>query len=66
MEISSPKHFSTHPIFISHSTKDDEFVKELRQQAIQSYLSYRRAGGENHNPGAELCALVADEVLGKV
>ncbi len=28
-----------------------------RDQAIQLYLAYRRAGGENHNPGGRLCAL---------
>jgi tetratricopeptide (TPR) repeat protein len=29
------------------------------QQAVQGYLAYRRAGGENHAPGAQLCALIA-------
>jgi tetratricopeptide (TPR) repeat protein len=28
---------------------------EARAQAIQLYLAYRRAGGENHNPGGRLC-----------
>jgi tetratricopeptide (TPR) repeat protein len=33
-----------------------------RQQAIQSYLAYRRDGGENQEPGAKLCALVAQAI----
>jgi hypothetical protein len=28
------------------------------EEAIQCYLDYRRAGGENQNPTAQLCALV--------
>jgi hypothetical protein len=62
------------PIFISHATKDDQFVTELRhtgnpqaaaqarQHAIQSYLAYRRAGGENQNPSAKLCVLVGQAI----
>ena len=29
---------------------------------MQSYLAYRHDGGENQNPGARLCALVAQAI----
>ena len=77
---------SSGPVFISHATSDDAFVRELRlvleallhnleqatgntpaaadawQQAVQCYLAYRRAGGENHAPGAQLCAQIAHDI----
>lgn len=31
---------------------------QARQQAIESYAAYRRAGGENRTPGAVLCGFV--------
>jgi tetratricopeptide (TPR) repeat protein len=31
---------------------------EARQKAVEAYLAYRRDGGENQNPGAQLCELV--------
>jgi tetratricopeptide (TPR) repeat protein len=31
---------------------------QARRQAIEKYLAYRRAGGENANPGSRLCAQV--------
>lgn len=33
-----------------------------RQQAIETYLAYRRAGGVSHNPAADLYSLVAQAV----
>ena len=33
-----------------------------RAEAIRTYLAYRRDGGENQNPGAQLCALVAQAI----
>ncbi|MCP4282861.1 MAG: tetratricopeptide repeat protein, partial [Gammaproteobacteria bacterium] len=33
-----------------------------RAEAIRAYLVYRRAGGENQNPGARFCALVAQAI----
>ena len=35
---------------------------EARRQAVQCYLDYRRAGGENQNPGAELYAMVRQAI----
>jgi tetratricopeptide (TPR) repeat protein len=33
-----------------------EAAAQVREQAIQLYLAYRRDGGENYNPGGRLCA----------
>ncbi len=35
-----------------------------RDDAVAAFLAYRRAGGENHEPGARLAALVAEAVTG--
>ena len=35
---------------------------EARQRAIESYLSYRRDGGQSGQPGAQACAAVADAI----
>ena len=35
---------------------------EAREQAIQAYLAYRRAGGENQTKGGQLAALVAQAI----
>ncbi|MGD0774121.1 MAG: tetratricopeptide repeat protein [Candidatus Solibacter sp.] len=34
-------------------------ARKARNQAMQAYLAYRRAGGESQTPGGQLCALVA-------
>ncbi|HEY3227755.1 MAG TPA: tetratricopeptide repeat protein, partial [Roseiflexaceae bacterium] len=47
---------------LERATGNPQAASQARQQAIQSYLAYRRAGGENQNPGAELCALVAEAI----
>jgi len=33
-----------------------------RQKAIETYLAYRKAGGESHEPAARLCAMVAQAI----
>ncbi|MEW6211487.1 MAG: tetratricopeptide repeat protein [Acidobacteriota bacterium] len=35
---------------------------DARQQAIQSYLAYRRDGGQSSQPGAQLCALAEQAI----
>jgi tetratricopeptide (TPR) repeat protein len=39
------------------ATCNSEAATEARQQAIQSYLSYRRDGGESQSTGAQWCAV---------
>jgi len=39
-----------------------EAAAEARRQAVQCYLDYRRAGGENQGPGAELYAMVRQAI----
>ena len=41
---------------------DSQAAAQARQQAVQTYLAYRRAGGESRLPGAQLCALVAQAI----
>ncbi len=41
------------------ATGNPAAAAEARGKAVEAYLAYRRAGGENRDPGAQLCALVA-------
>jgi tetratricopeptide (TPR) repeat protein len=43
---------------LEQATGHPQAVLEARQQAIQAFLAYRRAGGENQSPKAMLYALV--------
>lgn len=45
---------------ISQAVADLEIADQARYQAIQKYLAYRRAGGENTNPGVRLCVQIGD------
>ena len=45
---------------ISQAVADLEIADQARYQAIQKYLAYRRAGGENTNPGVRLCTQIGD------
>ena len=47
---------------LEQATVNPPAAAQARQQAIQSYLAYRRDGGENQNPGAKLCAQVAQAI----
>ena len=41
---------------------DPQAAAQARQQAVQTYLAYRRAGGESRQPGARLCAQIAQDI----
>lgn len=43
---------------LGQSAQNPDVADRARRQAMQKYLAYRRAGGENDNPGARLCAQV--------
>jgi len=43
---------------VGQSAQNLEVADQARQQAIQKYLAYRRAGGENSNPGIRLCTQI--------
>jgi tetratricopeptide (TPR) repeat protein len=43
---------------VGQSVQNVEVADQVRQQAIQKYLAYRRAGGENSNPGIRLCTQI--------
>jgi hypothetical protein len=46
----------------SQSVQNPDLADQARQQAIQKYLAYRRAGGENTNPGVRLCAQIGQAI----
>lgn len=41
---------------VGQAVEDQVVAEQARRQAIQKYLAYRRVGGANTNPGAQLCA----------
>ena len=43
---------------VGQTAQNPNVADQARQQAMQKYLAYRRAGGENDNPGARLCAQI--------
>ncbi len=43
---------------VGQAVQSPDVADQARQQAIQKYLAYRRAGGKNNNPGARLCAQI--------
>lgn len=43
---------------VGQNVQNPDIAEQARRQAIQKYLAYRKAGGENNNPGARLCAQV--------
>lgn len=43
---------------VGQEVPDSGVADRARQQAIEKYLAYRRAGGKNNNPGARLCARI--------
>lgn len=45
---------------VSQTVENTKVADLARQQAIQKYLAYRQAGGENTNPGTRLCAQIND------
>ena len=47
---------------LEQATGNASAAADAWQQAVQCYLAYRRAGGENHAPGARLCAQIAHAI----
>jgi len=47
---------------LEQATGNPQAAVQARRQAVQSYVAYRRAGGENQNPSAKLCAMVAQAI----
>ena len=47
---------------LEQATDDTQAAAQARAQAVVAYLAYRRDGGENQNPGARLCAMVAQAI----
>lgn len=47
---------------LEQATNHPEAAAQARRQAIESFLIYRRDGGENHEPGTQLCAEVAQVI----
>jgi tetratricopeptide (TPR) repeat protein len=47
---------------LEQSVGNAQAAMQARQQAIRCFMDYRLAGGENNNPGAKLCAIVAQAI----
>lgn len=47
---------------LEQATGNTPAATDAWQQTVQCYLAYRRAGGENHAPGARLCARIAHAI----
>jgi hypothetical protein len=47
---------------LEQSVGNTQAAAQARQQAIQGFVDYRVAGGENNNPGGRLCAIVAQAI----
>ncbi|MBI4552391.1 MAG: tetratricopeptide repeat protein, partial [Candidatus Latescibacteria bacterium] len=47
---------------LEQATGNPQAAEQARQQAMQSYLAYRRAGGESQQPGGKLCAQIAQAI----
>jgi hypothetical protein len=46
---------------IEHESGNEPAIRRARDQAIQAYLSYRRAGGASQTPVGEFCTLVLQD-----
>ncbi len=47
---------------LERAAGDAKAAAEARRKAVEAYLAYRRAGGENQNPGAKYCADTAHAI----
>jgi hypothetical protein len=47
---------------LEQATGDAEAATQARQRAFESYLAYRRAGGQNMTRGAQLCDMASQAV----
>lgn len=48
---------------LERAVGNDEEAVRAREQAVEAFLAYRRAGGENHHDSGRLAALVAQAVV---
>lgn len=48
---------------LEQATSNTRAAAQARQQAIKTYLAYRRAGGQSRIPSAQLCAFAAQAIL---
>ena len=47
---------------LEQATGNPQAGLEARHKAVQAFLAYRRAGGENHLPGGQLCRTVGQAI----
>ncbi len=47
---------------LEQTTEDTTAAAQARQQAIESYLAYRRAGGQSTTSGAQFCGMAAQAI----
>jgi hypothetical protein len=47
---------------LEQAAGNSQAAANAREQAVQSYLAYRYAGGESREPGAGLCAQIAHAI----
>ena len=47
---------------LEQATGNPQAAAEARQRAIESYLAYRRDGGQSYEWGAQVCAAVAEAI----
>jgi tetratricopeptide (TPR) repeat protein len=47
---------------LEQATGNAPAAADAWQQAVQYYMAYRRAGGENHTPGARLCTQIVHAI----
>jgi len=47
---------------LEQATGNQQAAAQARQQAIESYVAYRHAGGQSMEPGAQLCAFAAQAI----
>ena len=47
---------------VGQTVENPSVADEARRQSIQKYLAYRRAGGEDLNPGSRLCAQIGHAI----
>ncbi|HEY6332185.1 MAG TPA: tetratricopeptide repeat protein, partial [Blastocatellia bacterium] len=48
---------------LEQATGYPEAAAQAREQALESYLAYRRAGGQSYDWGAKACAAVAEAIM---
>ena len=47
---------------VGQAVENPSVADQARRQSIQKYLAYRRAGGENTNPGTRLCIQIGQAI----